>query len=78
MEIETKTNGGEKEKNKGIRDIGMEGGRKEKSQKQMQRDSKGTCNAKKCASGWQGEEKGKKPYTFEVCLSLFLRPGKNR
>lgn len=95
MEIETKTNGGEKEKNrsqkqqtekerekgrKEVRTRGREEGRKRK--KKLAGDYavrfQWTKHARKCAHGWQEEERGKKPYAFVVCLSPFLSPGNNR
>lgn len=71
MEIETKTNGEEKEKIRGSRrhtDGGREGEKKLEADAERFQWNK---HAKKCAPGWQGEEKGKKLYTFEVCLSRF-------
>lgn len=76
MGVETKTEGGEKEKNRGSQRH-MEGGKEgdRERAKRLEADAERfqwSKHAKKCAVSWQGEERGKKPYTFEVCLSHSL------
>ena len=77
METQTKTEGEEKEKNRGSKrhaEAGREDGRARV--KRLEADAErfrwSKHAKKKCALSWQGEERGKKHYTFEVCLSHSL------